>query len=112
MNLSGKSVAVIANFYKIEPSKIFILSDDVDLPFGEVRFREKGSAGGHRGIQSIISSLGTDTFGRLKFGISNEQRDLVPTEAFVLQKFSPEEWKKIPEILERGVSKLLEHSKC
>ena len=112
MNLSGKSVAAIANFYKIEPSKIFILSDDVDLPFGEIRFRKKGSAGGHRGIQSIISSLGTSIFGRLKFGISNERRSAVSTEAFVLQKFFPEEWEKIPEILDRGISKLLEHLKC
>jgi len=106
MNLSGKSVAAAANFYKIPPENVIVLFDDVDLSFGEIRFREKGGSGGHNGSKSIISSLGTEEFIRLKFGISNQYRENIATDAFVLQKFTPEEWKKIPEILDLGVQKL------
>ncbi len=109
MNLSGKSVSTIANFYKIPPTDIFVFHDDVDLDFGVLRFRNKGSAGGHNGLKSIIANLGTEEFPRIKFGISNPAREQIPTENFVLMNFSPEEWEAVPEILEQGIKKLLEH---
>jgi PTH1 family peptidyl-tRNA hydrolase len=59
MNLSGKSVQACASFYKIAPKDIIIISDDIDMEFGKVRFRETGSGGGHNGIASIIETLGT-----------------------------------------------------
>jgi len=57
MNLSGKSVQACASFYKIAPEDIIIISDDLDMEFGKVRFRETGSGGGHNGISSIIEVL-------------------------------------------------------
>jgi PTH1 family peptidyl-tRNA hydrolase len=110
MNLSGKSVSALATFYKIPPEKIWILYDDVDTNFGEIRYREKGSSGGHNGIKSLISSLGTDIFPRIKFGIKNELFEKIPTEAFVLQKFSKEELSQLPEIMEKGIEKFLQEA--
>lgn len=69
MNLSGESVVAIKNFYKIDEKDIFVLFDDVDLPIGTLRFREKGSAGTHNGMRSIIKLLGDENFPRLKIGI-------------------------------------------
>ena len=108
MNLSGKSVSAIANFYKIPAENIWILYDDVDITFGEIRFREKGSSGGHNGIKSLISSLGTEVFPRIKFGVKNELFEKIPTEKFVLQRFSKEEQKQLPEIIEKGIEKLVQ----
>lgn len=107
MNLSGKSVLAVAQFYKIPAKKVIIFSDDLDLPFGKFRWREKGSAGGHNGLKSIISVLGTQEFPRMKFGISNEMRAKMPTENFVLTKFSTEELKKIPQIITDGLVEFL-----
>ena len=66
MNLSGESIREIADWYKIENDKIIILYDDISLPVGTIRIREKGSAGGHNGIKSIILNLNSDVFGRIK----------------------------------------------
>ena len=107
MNLSGKSVLAVAQFYKIPAKKIVVFSDDLDLPFGKFRWREKGGYGGHNGLRNIISVLGTPNFPRLKFGISNKSRQKMPAENFVLTKFSPAEQKEIPQILEKGLSEFL-----
>lgn len=107
MNLSGKSVLAVAQFYKIPVKKIIVFSDDLDLPFGKFRWREKGGAGGHNGLKDIISVLGTSEFPRLKFGISNEFPERMPTENFVLTKFSIEEQKEIPRIIEQGIKEFL-----
>ena len=111
MNMSGKSVTAVANFYKIKPSNIWVLFDDIDLNFGTIRYRAKGSSGGHNGIKSIISSLGTKEFPRIKFGINNEMRERIPIETFVLQNFNAEEWKKIPYILNEGLKRFIENCK-
>ncbi len=108
MNNSGKAVVAISNFYKIEPQNIVILFDDVDLEFGIIRFRETGSSGGHNGIKSIIAGLGSQSFPRIKIGIGNELKTKIPTEDFVLQKFTAEEKKKLPEILKQAIDKFLE----
>ncbi|MEG1364678.1 MAG: aminoacyl-tRNA hydrolase [Cetobacterium sp.] len=69
MNLSGNSVAQVVKFYKIDPvTEMIVIFDDMDLPLGKIRVKEKGSAGGHNGIKSIISHLGQD-FMRIKCGI-------------------------------------------
>jgi len=107
MNLSGKSVLALVQFYKIPAKKVIVFSDDLDLPFGKFRWREKGSAGGHDGLKSIISVLGTQEFPRMKFGISNEMHGKMPTENFVLIKFSAEELKKIPQIIAEGLAEIL-----
>ena len=71
MNLSGEAVAEAAKFYKISPENVIVVCDDVSLPCGKLRFRTKGSAGGHNGLKSIISCLGSDAFPRLKIGVGS-----------------------------------------
>ncbi|CAN5452795.1 aminoacyl-tRNA hydrolase [soil metagenome] len=75
MNLSGRAVSRAAQFYKVPTEAILVVYDDVDLPFGQLRFRARGSAAGHNGVRSLIECLGTDTFPRLKFGIGRERED-------------------------------------
>ena len=89
MNLSGRAIQQILSFHKWSPEQMLVIYDDVALPLGTLRFREKGSAGGHNGIKSILQNLGNDTFPRLKIGIGGSQ----PGEmvGHVLGKFSPDE---------------------
>jgi PTH1 family peptidyl-tRNA hydrolase len=69
MNLSGRSVAAVCQFYRIEPAEVLVVYDDVALPEGKLRLRSGGSAGGHNGMRSMIACLGTDQFPRLRFGV-------------------------------------------
>ena len=88
MNLSGESIREVINFYKIHTVNIIVLYDDISLDVGRMRIREKGSAGGHNGIKSIISNLGTDVFPRIKIGVGGAKGSLV---SHVLGRFSQEE---------------------
>ncbi|ATD53870.1 aminoacyl-tRNA hydrolase [Clostridium chauvoei] len=88
MNLSGESIREIVNFYKLEPEEIIVIYDDISLEVGKIRIREKGSAGGHNGIKSIIKNLSTEVFPRVKVGVGQPKGDLV---SHVLGKFSKEE---------------------
>ena len=78
MNLSGRAVAAIAGFYKIEPADVFVIVDEVALPLGRLRARRDGSAGGHNGLKSIIEHLGTNAFPRMRVGVGrgDNRRDL------------------------------------
>jgi len=69
MNLSGQAVSGLAGFYKIEPADVFIVTDDVALPLGRLRARREGGAGGHNGLKSIIQSLATQAFPRMRVGV-------------------------------------------
>ena len=69
MNLSGEAVGEAARFYKIPPEKVLVVSDEVSLPIGKLRIRQKGSAGGHNGLKSIIARLGSDAFPRIRVGV-------------------------------------------
>lgn len=89
MNESGQSVGAAVRFYKLSPENVFVVYDDVSLPFGALRFRMAGSAGGHNGVKSIISHLGSDKFLRLKLGIGNDTRNSMV--GHVLGKFSADE---------------------
>lgn len=98
MNLSGNSVIEIVNFYKLDPKKdIIVVYDDMDLSFGDIRIREKGSSGGHNGIKSIISHIGEE-FIRIKCGIGAKEKGAVE---HVLGEFSQTEQKDLEEILEK-----------
>jgi len=89
MNLSGRAIQQILSFHKWSVDQMLVIYDDVALPLGTLRFREKGSAGGHNGIKSILQHLGTDVFPRLKIGIgSSDPGEMV---GHVLGKFSPDE---------------------
>jgi PTH1 family peptidyl-tRNA hydrolase len=70
MNLSGEAVAALVHRYKLAPEDILVVYDDLDLPLGKIRIREKGSSGGHKGIKSIIEHLGTQDFPRIRIGIA------------------------------------------
>jgi PTH1 family peptidyl-tRNA hydrolase len=70
MNLSGRAVGACIQFYKLDPKvDILVLSDDIDMDFAKIRFREKGSHGGQNGLRSIIEQIGHDMFSRIKVGI-------------------------------------------
>ncbi len=90
MNLSGQAVAAIAGFYKIEPADIFVVTDDVALPLGRLRARREGGAGGHNGLKSMIQSLATQAFPRMRVGVGrgDGQRDLAD---HVLGRFGADE---------------------
>jgi PTH1 family peptidyl-tRNA hydrolase len=73
MNLSGVAVRMLLERYELEPSQLTVLVDEVDLPWGSLRIRERGSAGTHNGMKSVIRSIGTDEFLRLRLGIGPEK---------------------------------------
>ncbi|MCU0750985.1 MAG: aminoacyl-tRNA hydrolase [Akkermansiaceae bacterium] len=89
MNLSGRAIRQVMAFHKWLPEQILVVYDDAALPLGTLRFREKGSAGGHNGIKSTIEHLGSDAFPRLKIGIGSSQPGNMV--GHVLGKFSPDE---------------------
>lgn len=97
MNLSGEAIFKVLNWYKIDIKNLFVVFDDVSLDFGRIRFRPDGSSGGHNGIKSIISTCGSEKFSRLKVGIGPNPGEHL-WKSYVLQKFSEEEQKKLPEI--------------
>jgi len=90
MNLSGQAVSSLAQFYKIEPADILVVTDDVALPLGRLRARRDGGAGGHNGLKSIIQSLATQAFARMRVGVGrgDSRRDLAD---HVLGRFEPGE---------------------
>ena len=98
MNLSGEAVREAAKFYKVDPQDIIAIHDDLDLPAGRLRIRERGGAGGHKGIQSMIVQLGTDAFVRVKFGIGRPPAEW-DTADYVLGRFSPEEQPSISQTI-------------
>lgn len=89
MNLSGRAARQILSFHKWPAESVLVIYDDAALPLGTLRFREKGSAGGHNGIKSLLEHLGTDAFPRLKIGIGSSQPGHMI--GHVLGKFSPDE---------------------
>lgn len=99
MNNSGISVKAIMEYYHKTPQDIFVVYDDLDLPLGHIRIRKNGSAGGHNGIKSIISCLGTSSFARLRIGIQKQKE--VDTIDYVLSKFSKKELDIIKPTLEK-----------
>lgn len=90
MNNSGEAVGPLANYYQIEPKKIFVVHDDLDLESAKLRLRPSGSSGGQNGIKSIIRHLGTEEFPRARVGIGRPPGRMDPA-AYVLQNFSPDE---------------------
>ena len=111
MNNSGDAVRAIIDWYKIDIDQLYILVDDIDLPLGKIRFRKKGSSGGHNGLKSIMESLQTQNFNRIRIGIGsppsiNKIRKL-NTISYVLGNISPEE-KLILERVYKHIIKSLE----
>lgn len=90
MNLSGESVVAATRFYKIPPTRVLVICDDVHLPVGKLRLRAKGSDGGHNGLWSIIHRLGTADFARIRIGVG-ETPPGFPRENYVLSRFTSDE---------------------
>lgn len=102
MNLSGEAVRGFIDYYKIAPSEIVVLCDDVDLPLGTLRLRKEGSSGGHNGLKSIEKCLGSQMFTRLRIGVGakQEKQDLAD---HVLGRFTGEEALVLPQVIENAV---------
>jgi PTH1 family peptidyl-tRNA hydrolase len=105
MNLSGEAVACLrAKDDQLEIGKsLIVISDDLALPFGTIRLRARGSAGGHNGLKSMIAALGTNEFIRLRIGIQPEH-PVSDAKKFVLDEFASAERRALKEILERSVA--------
>ncbi len=112
MNLSGQSALTILRYYKLIPSSLFgikketdlssvltVIHDELDLNFGDFKVSLNSGSAGHNGVQSIMDHLKTKTFKRIRIGISNDTRKQIPTENFVLQRFSLDEEKKLTTLL-------------
>lgn len=106
MNNSGLAVRSLADFYKVPASGIIAVYDDLSLPFGAVRIRRGGSAGGHKGMVSIASVMGTEEIARIRIGIG-PRPSRMDAKDFVLGRFSKEEEAGLTPALERGLSALL-----
>ncbi|WP_059174197.1 aminoacyl-tRNA hydrolase [Bacillus sp. FJAT-27445] len=101
MNLSGESIRSAMDFYKIETEDLLVIYDDLDLPTGKIRLRQKGSPGGHNGIKSAIAHLGTAEFNRIRIGISRPPAGMAVPD-YVLARFRKEEEPLIEEAVEKS----------
>jgi len=101
MNDSGESVAEAARWFELEPARVLVVHDDMDLALGKLRLRPRGSSGGHRGVESVIKHLGTTEFPRLKIGIGRPPAGMDPVD-FVLSPFTPEERAIIDQTIARA----------
>lgn len=106
-NESGRAVAAYMKYYKITASDILVVCDDFNLDFGMVRYRAAGSAGGNNGLKSIIASIGTDEFPRIRIGTGNDVlRAKLGDVDFVLSKFTVEEKNQLPEVMEEAIARI------
>ncbi|MCA1558665.1 MAG: aminoacyl-tRNA hydrolase, partial [Acidobacteria bacterium] len=107
MNLSGEAVSCLLAKEGQErtPQSLIVISDDLALPFGTIRLRAKGSAGGHNGLKSIIAALKTEEFARLRIGIMHEH-PVSDTKRFVLEEFPKREREEVEKVLARGAEAL------
>ena len=102
MNLSGEAVRPAADFYKIPPERVLVVSDDTALAVGRLRIRMKGSAGGHNGLKSIIQHLGTDQFPRLRVGVGEKPHPDYDMADWVLGKFTGDDKKAMDASVKRA----------
>ncbi|MDB5166571.1 MAG: Peptidyl-tRNA hydrolase [Candidatus Saccharibacteria bacterium] len=108
MNLSGEAVQAVAHFYKIAPSDVLVIHDELDIPFGQIRLRVGGGPAGHNGIKSVSQHIGPD-YGRVRIGIGPKLHDKQDSSDFVLAKFSKEQVELLPALRKEVVSILTEY---
>lgn len=104
MNESGRCVSETLSYYKLTHQDLIVVTDDIALPFGEMRIKPFGSSGGHNGLKSIESHLGTQDFVRMRMGIGDKQDQILTDH--VLSQFSKAEQKELPSVIDRGVNVL------
>lgn len=107
MNLSGRSVLQLSAYFNIPPQRIVVIFDDISLDIGRLRIRSNGSAGGHNGIKSIISQLGSQDFPRVKVGVGAKPNPDFDLADWVLSAFSASEEKSLQEALDRAADAAL-----
>ncbi len=111
MNNSGDAVRAIVDWYKIDFDQLFIVVDDIDLPLGKIRFRKKGSSGGHNGLKDIINKLQTENFNRIKIGIGspalNEKEKKFNTISHVLGNISSKESLTLDKVYKQLIESLV-----
>jgi PTH1 family peptidyl-tRNA hydrolase len=100
MNLSGESVGPLLRFYEIPLDDLLVFQDDIDQPFGALRFHKKRGSGGHNGIKSLTQHLGTDDYARLKMGVGRPSHPGQDVADYVLQNFSKDEMPQLPRFIE------------
>jgi PTH1 family peptidyl-tRNA hydrolase len=101
MNVSGPSVKQLMEKYEVPPARLLVVYDELDLPWTSVRIRPKGSAGGHHGVESVIKSIGSTDFPRVRLGISPEQK-AKDGKKFVLERFSKAQMQDLDELLDHA----------
>lgn len=104
MNESGRAIRRCLDFYKVTPGELLVVADDVSLPYGEMRLRQVGSAGGHNGLKNIELHLSTQHYSRLRMGIGRELIEGQPLADYVLGNFTPEELGSLTDFVQRGVN--------
>ncbi len=104
MNRSGEAVRACIESYRLSLKDTLVVLDDVNLPIGRIRFRAKGSAGGHHGLESIIGELGTNQFARLRVGVGREGLAGKDLTDYVLGRFERDEWRMLTGVLLRAKS--------
>lgn len=104
MNASGGPVAKIVRFYQIRPENLYLVHDDVDLPLGKIKITVGHGSGGHRGVESVIKSLRSQNFTRIRLGVSKNQK--VATDKFVLMPFNLWERAKLKPVIKKSVEAL------
>lgn len=103
MNLSGEAVRWLINFFHLPLEDLLILHDDLDLPIGTIRLRLRGGHGGHQGVKSIIDSLGSNNFCRLKMGIGRPANPETEIVDYLLSPLTAEEWEILQETMEKAI---------
>jgi len=101
MNVSGRPVAALTAFYKVPPDRLVVIHDELDIPFGALRLKLGGGAGGHNGLRSITQALGTPDYYRVRFGIGRPPGRMDPA-VYVLRDFSAAERKDLPFFVDRA----------
>lgn len=114
MNDSGLAVSLLCSFYKISPGDVLIVSDEIDLPLGNMKIRFGGGTAGHKGVTSVMDKLGTDKFWRLRLGIGStfKEKKIKHADKIVLGKFGRSETGKARELVKKGskaIAEILEH---
>lgn len=99
MNLSGESVQPLLGFYKIPQDHLIVIHDEIDQPFGKLKIQKNRGHGGHNGIKSVSGLLGSADYIRVRMGIGRPANPNVPVPDYVLQKFTAEEFEKLPDFL-------------
>jgi len=102
MNRSGRAAADVLRRYRSEPADLLVVHDDADLTLGRIRLRPGGGAGGHNGIRSVMTALGTGDFPRMKLGVKGDGRDAADLADYVLEDFAADEWPTVSDLVTIG----------